>query len=42
MKTLTHINNKGYVVQGAMYAAEGVNIFIDTEDEDWQEHIDCH
>ena len=29
------INAKGYIVQGAMYGPEGVNIFIDTDDEDW-------
>ncbi|KAF8900750.1 hypothetical protein CPB84DRAFT_1824974 [Gymnopilus junonius] len=34
VKALDSIRAKGYIVQGAMYGPEGVNIFIDTEDED--------
>ena len=32
----------GYIVQGAMYSPEGVNIFIDTDDELWYENIDIN
>lgn len=36
---LTSINTLGYTVQGAMYSPEGVNIFIETDDENWPELI---
>ena len=36
---LRSINALGYIVQGAMYSPEGVNIFIDTNDELWYESI---
>jgi hypothetical protein len=39
---LRHIDNKGYVVQGAMYSPDMANIFIETDDEDWADHVDCH
>ena len=36
---LSSINENGYTVQGAMYSPEGVNIFIETDDEHWDERI---
>lgn len=36
---LGSINTNGYTVQGAMYSPEGVNIFIETDDEHWAERI---
>ncbi|CAA7270971.1 unnamed protein product [Cyclocybe aegerita] len=42
INALQSIKAKGYVVQGAMYGPDGANIFIDTDDEDWDAHISIH
>jgi len=39
INALQSIKAKGYVVQGAMYGPEGANIFIDTDDEEWDAQI---
>ncbi|KAJ3502996.1 hypothetical protein NLJ89_g8634 [Agrocybe chaxingu] len=39
INALQSIKANGYVVQGAMYGPEGANIFIDTDDEDWDAQI---
>jgi hypothetical protein len=36
---LQSIEAKGYIVQGAMYGPEGGNIFIDTDDEEWDQYV---
>ena len=36
------INTKGYILQGATYSPENVDIFIDTDDELWDVRIDIH
>ena len=38
---LESIRAKGYIVQGAMYGPEGGNIFIETNDEEWADHVRC-
>jgi len=38
---LESIRAKGYIVQGAMYGPEGGNIFIETNDEEWADHVHC-
>ncbi|KAJ3502171.1 hypothetical protein NLJ89_g9010 [Agrocybe chaxingu] len=42
INALQSIKAKGYVVQGAMYGPEGANIFIDTDDEEWDAQISIH
>lgn len=39
---LESIRAKGYIVQGAMYGPEGANIFIQTDDEEWADHVHCY
>jgi len=41
ISALQSIETKGYIVQGAMYGPEGANIFINTADEDWYNHVSC-
>ncbi|PPQ98022.1 hypothetical protein CVT26_003084 [Gymnopilus dilepis] len=36
------IKARGYRVQGAMYSPDGANIFIDTEDELWDDSVNIH
>ncbi|KAH9483167.1 hypothetical protein JR316_0005271 [Psilocybe cubensis] len=33
--------NKPWIVQGAIYAPAGASIFIDTEDDQWHDHVGC-
>ncbi|KAJ3502594.1 hypothetical protein NLJ89_g8813 [Agrocybe chaxingu] len=36
---LQSIQEKGYRIQGAMYSPEGVNIFINTDDQNWDDEV---
>ena len=42
INALHWVKVKGYRLQGAMYSPDGANIFIDTEDEQWDGNIDIH
>ncbi|KAF8971385.1 hypothetical protein BDZ97DRAFT_1786283 [Flammula alnicola] len=39
---LNSAREKNYIVQGAMYGPAGATVFIDTDDEDWADHVDCY
>ncbi|PPQ98017.1 hypothetical protein CVT26_003079 [Gymnopilus dilepis] len=42
INALRSIRTKGYKLQGATYSPDGVDIFIDTHDELWDENVDIH
>lgn len=39
--TLQSTLDNSWIVQGAIYAPTGGTVFIDTDDEQWHDHVGC-